>query len=138
MSYSYEPSQIGEFGLHRIHFELSDLTLSTPKKLPKVPRSKSAAKVARPRFGLVSMIGDVRVYLKPRQIFEKFLVEEKRTRLDEIGNSRVEFVAVISTVEPHEVEKWHGLKQLQIKSDTFYAKFLEHGTRKMAPRPFVE
>ena len=62
------------------------------------------------------MIGDVRVYLKPRQIFEKFLVEEKRTRLDEIGNSRVEFVAsgelfgVISTVEPHEVEKWHGLK----------------------------
>lgn len=56
------------------------------------------------------------MYLKPRQIFEKFLVEEKRTRLDEYGNSRVEFVAnaelfgVISTVEPHEVEKWHGLK----------------------------
>ena len=29
--------------------------------------------------------------------------------------------------------------KLQIKSDTFYAKFLEHGTsRGLAPRPFVE
>ncbi|MBR3746992.1 MAG: hypothetical protein IKN27_08545 [Selenomonadaceae bacterium] len=28
--------------------------------------------------------------------------------------------------------------KLQIKSDTFYAKFLEHGTRKMSARPFVE
>lgn len=26
--------------------------------------------------------------------------------------------------------------RMQIKTDTFYAKFLEHGTRKMAPRPF--
>lgn len=28
--------------------------------------------------------------------------------------------------------------KLQIKSDTFYAQFLEHGTRKMSARPFVE
>lgn len=28
--------------------------------------------------------------------------------------------------------------KLQIRSDVFYAKFLEHGTRKMAARPFVE
>ena len=28
--------------------------------------------------------------------------------------------------------------KMQIKSDTFYAKFLEHGTIKMAPRPFKE
>ena len=27
------------------------------------------------------------MYLRPRQIFEKFLVEEKRTRLDEIGKA---------------------------------------------------
>lgn len=26
--------------------------------------------------------------------------------------------------------------RMQIKTDTFYAKFLEYGTRKMAPRPF--
>lgn len=28
--------------------------------------------------------------------------------------------------------------KLQITSDTFYAKFLEHGTSRMAARPFVE
>ena len=28
--------------------------------------------------------------------------------------------------------------KLRITSDTFYAQFLEHGTRKMAARPFIE
>lgn len=28
--------------------------------------------------------------------------------------------------------------KLQIRSDVFYAKFLEHGTRRMSARPFVE
>ena len=56
------------------------------------------------------------MYLTPRRFFEKFIVEEKITRLDSIGRVSVEFSAVgklmgiISSAEPHEIEKWRGLK----------------------------
>lgn len=40
-------------------------------------------------------------------------------------------------VQPNGLGRGISVK-LQIKSDVFYAKFLEHGTRKMAARPFVE
>ena len=32
MTYSYEPSQIGEFGLHRMRFELGDCDVAEPEK----------------------------------------------------------------------------------------------------------
>ena len=57
------------------------------------------------------------MYLRPRQIFEKFLVTEKITRLNDIGRSVTEFkptgevlFGVVSSAEPHEVEKWRALK----------------------------
>lgn len=56
-------------------------------------------------------------YLHPRSIFEKFLIAEKITRLDEMGRSVVEFkdtgkilFGVISTTTPYEREKFLGLK----------------------------
>lgn len=57
------------------------------------------------------------MYLRPRGIFEKFCVAERKTRLDEIGRTRVEFeetdrilFGVISTVSQYEREKFSGLK----------------------------
>ncbi len=57
------------------------------------------------------------MYLKPRQIFEKFLVEEKISRINDIGRQAVEFKAtgaeifgVVSSAEPYEREKFKGLK----------------------------
>lgn len=57
------------------------------------------------------------MYLKPRQVFEQFLIEEKRTRINDIGRQMIEYVAtgeeifgVVSSAEPHEVEKWRALK----------------------------
>lgn len=57
------------------------------------------------------------MYLRPRTIMEKFLVEEKRTRIADNGRQTIEFVptgemilGVISIVEPHEVEKWKATK----------------------------
>ncbi|MBR3746990.1 MAG: hypothetical protein IKN27_08535 [Selenomonadaceae bacterium] len=32
MTYSYKPSQIGEFGLHRMRFELGDCDVAEPEK----------------------------------------------------------------------------------------------------------
>lgn len=56
-------------------------------------------------------------YLRPRSIFEKFLIAEKITRLDEIGRSTVEYkdtgkilFGVISASTPYEREKFKGLK----------------------------
>ncbi len=57
------------------------------------------------------------MYLRPRQIFEKFLIAKKKTRIDEVGRQRIEFTAtgeeilgVVSTAEPKEIEKWSSLK----------------------------
>lgn len=57
------------------------------------------------------------MYLHPRSVLEKFLVAEKITRLDEIGNSRIEYkdtgnilFGVVSTSTPYEREKFKGLK----------------------------
>lgn len=57
------------------------------------------------------------MYLKPRSIFERFIVEEKQTRIDNMGRQEVEFKAtgeeilgVLSTIETFEREKFKGLK----------------------------
>ena len=57
------------------------------------------------------------MYLRPRQIGEKFIVEEKITRVDETGRAVVEFkpkgeilFGVLSQLNPKEVEKWQGTK----------------------------
>ena len=56
------------------------------------------------------------MYLRPRQIFEKFLVTAKITRLNDSGRSVVEFkptgevlFGVVSSAEPKEVERWKTL-----------------------------
>lgn len=56
------------------------------------------------------------MYLRPRQVFEKFLVTEKNTRLNEIGRCVTEFkstgemiLGVVSSAEPKEVERWKAL-----------------------------
>lgn len=56
------------------------------------------------------------MYLRPRSVFEKFLVHEKITRLDEIGRQVVEFkptgeilFGVISITDALEVEKYKAL-----------------------------
>ena len=58
------------------------------------------------------------MYLRPRSLFEKFLVEEKRTRIAADGRQIVEFVpsgeeilGVISTIETFEREKFKGTKR---------------------------
>ena len=57
------------------------------------------------------------MYLKPRQIFERFLVEEQISRVDENGRVVKEFqptgeilLGVVSSVNPDESEKFRGLK----------------------------
>lgn len=57
------------------------------------------------------------LYLKPKSIFEKFLVERKRDRISEIGRQKNEYVAtgdeilgVISSLKTNEVEKFKSLK----------------------------
>ena len=56
------------------------------------------------------------MYLRPESFAETFLVEESRVTLDEYGNMRAEFVTsgtvtgIISSVNPNEAEKLHGLK----------------------------
>ena len=57
------------------------------------------------------------MYLRPRQIFEKFLVEEKINRLDARGRQAVEFKAtgeeifcVVTKAEAKEIEKLKSLK----------------------------
>ena len=57
------------------------------------------------------------MYLRPRQIFERFIVEEKRTRIAPDGRQEVEFkpsgeeiLGVISTIETFEREKFKGTK----------------------------
>ena len=56
------------------------------------------------------------MYLRPRSVFEKFLVEEKITRLDERGRQSIEFkptgeilFGVISITDALEVEKYTAL-----------------------------
>ena len=56
------------------------------------------------------------MYLNPRSVFEKFLVEEKRTRIDPSDRQAVEFVAtgdeilgVVSSLSQNEVKKWRKL-----------------------------
>ena len=56
------------------------------------------------------------MYLRPRQVFENFLVATKITRLNDIGRSVTEFkptgeklFGVVSSAEPHEVERWKAL-----------------------------
>ena len=57
------------------------------------------------------------MYLKPRQIFQKFQVETKWTRVDSSGRQLVEFkpsemiiLGVLCTIEPYEREKLFGMK----------------------------
>ena len=57
------------------------------------------------------------MYLRPRQLFAKFIVEEQISRVDANGRIVKEFhptgeqlFGVVSSVNPDEVEKWHGLK----------------------------
>ena len=57
------------------------------------------------------------MYLRPRSIAEKFIVEEKITRLDDSGRSVVEFkpsgeilFGVISMTTPVEIEKYKSLR----------------------------
>ena len=68
------------------------------------------------------------MYLRPRQIGEKFIVEEKITRVDETGRAVVEFkpkgeilFGVLSQLNPKEVEKWQGTKHFA--SDVIIQKF---------------
>lgn len=56
------------------------------------------------------------MYLRPRQVFEKFLVTTKITRINDIGRSVTEFkpkgeilFGVVSSAEPKEVERWKAL-----------------------------
>lgn len=56
------------------------------------------------------------MYLRPRSIFEKFLVEEKLTRINEIGRQVVEYkptgeelFGVVSSAAPLEIERWKQL-----------------------------
>ena len=56
------------------------------------------------------------MYLRPRQLFEKFLVEEVQSRADSNGRVVKSFVSsgelfgCISTILPNEAEKLAGLK----------------------------
>lgn len=57
------------------------------------------------------------MYLRPRQLFAKFIVEEQISRVDANGRIVKEFQStgeqlfgVVSSVNPNEVEKWRGLK----------------------------
>ena len=57
------------------------------------------------------------MYLRPRSLFEKLLVEEKLTRVASNGRVEIEYKAtgaeifgVIASAEPHEIEKWKSLK----------------------------
>ena len=57
------------------------------------------------------------MYLRPRMVFEKFLVHEKITRLDERGRQVIEFeptgevlFGVISITDAVEVEKYKALR----------------------------
>ena len=57
------------------------------------------------------------MYLRPRQIGEKFIVQEKITRVDPTGRILIEFrdtgeilFGVMSQLNPKEVEKWQGTK----------------------------
>ena len=56
------------------------------------------------------------MYLRPRNAFERFLVQSKVSRADSSGRVTVEFkdngflFAAIDTLHPHEVEKWRALK----------------------------
>ena len=56
------------------------------------------------------------MYLRPRSVFENFLVYEKITRLSELGRQEVEFKparqlnGVLSSVKPAEREKFKGVK----------------------------
>ena len=63
------------------------------------------------------IVGAGTMYLRPRSPFEKFLVHEKITRLDEIGRQVVEFkptgeilFGVISITNATEVEKYKALR----------------------------
>lgn len=58
------------------------------------------------------------MYLRPRSIYEKLLIEEKRTRIDPSGRQVVEFkptgeeiLGVVSTAEPADREKFKGMKR---------------------------
>lgn len=57
------------------------------------------------------------MYLRPRSIYEKLLIEEKRTRIDPSGRQVVEFkptgeeiLGVVSTAEPADREKFKSLR----------------------------
>ena len=68
------------------------------------------------------------MYLRPRTLGKKFLVEEKITRVDETGRAVVEFkpkgdvlFGVLSYLNPTEVEQWQGTKHFA--SDVIIQKF---------------
>ena len=68
------------------------------------------------------------MYLRPRQIGEKFIVQEKITRVDETGRAVVEYkqngtilFGVLSYLNPTEVEQWQGTKHFA--SDVIIQKF---------------
>lgn len=70
--------------------------------------------------------------------FEKYLVEEKRTRISPEGRQLVEYVAtgeevlgVTSIISPHEAEKWRALK---LTVDTVIAQRLGHVKAKVGDR----
>lgn len=57
------------------------------------------------------------MYLKPRQIFERFIVERKQVRISDTGRQVVEYKAtgdeilgVVSSLKQNEVEKFKALK----------------------------
>lgn len=56
------------------------------------------------------------MYLRPRGVFEKFIVTRKESYLDARGNQRVEFkpagdlFGVIASADPNEQEKFKALK----------------------------
>ena len=57
------------------------------------------------------------MYLKPRQVFEYFLVAERVIRVSDAGRTVTEFKATgeqvlgaVGTAKVEEVEKWHALK----------------------------
>lgn len=56
------------------------------------------------------------MYLRPRQLFDKFLVYERQDRVDEFGRVTADFVAggiifgAVTSLNPSETEKFHALK----------------------------
>lgn len=78
------------------------------------------------------------MYLKPRQVCEKYLVEEKLTRINEAGRQVIEFkptgdiiLGAVSALTKYEIEKWKSLKHTV---DKVIIQHLGHAKAKVGDR----